>query len=62
MYDLLLTGLRDYLQGLALFGSVQVGLGRPLAYPAAMLWLQKSVDGEGRRDPSEHETVVLQVQ
>ena len=62
MYDLLLSGLRDYLQGLGLFGSVQCGLGRPTAYPAAMLWLQKSTDGEGRRDPVEHETVVLQIQ
>ena len=62
MYDLLLIAVRDILVQAGIFASVQCGVGAPMSYPAASLWLHKSVDKDGKRDAVEAETIIVQVQ
>ena len=62
MYDQLLIGIKTMLTDSKLFGSVQCGLGRTTAYPAASLWLHKAAPVAGKTDPVEDAAVMIQVQ
>jgi hypothetical protein len=62
MYDDLLTGIKGLLDAANLFGSVQCGLGPVTSYPAASIWLQKSLAGSGKQDTLEEHTIMVQLQ
>lgn len=62
MYVPLILAVKALLAATGLFSSVQCGIAPPAGYPSASLWLQKSVAGTGKTDPTEDETLLIQIQ
>jgi hypothetical protein len=62
IYDDLLSGVRTLLDASGYFASVQCGLGKPSAYPAASVWLQKAAAASGKQDPIEDCALLVQIQ